>query len=50
MKLGMQVGVSPGYIVLDGNPANLPQKGAEPPIFGAYLLWPNGSMDRDATW
>jgi len=21
-----------------------------PPIFGPYLLWPNGSMDQDATW
>jgi len=26
MKLGMQVGLCPGHIVLDGNPA-LPQKG-----------------------
>ena len=26
------------------------QKGAEPPIFGPYLLWPNGWMDQDATW
>jgi len=26
-------------------------KGAEPlPIFGPYLLWPNGCMDQDATW
>jgi len=25
-------------------------KGAQPPIFGPYLLWPNGSMDQDATW
>jgi len=24
------------------------QKGAEPPIFGQYMLWPNGLMDRDA--
>jgi len=27
----------------------LPQ-GAEPPIFGRYLLRPNGCMDQDATW
>ena len=25
-------------------------KGAEPPIFGPYLLWPNGWIDQDATW
>ena len=25
-------------------------KGAEPPIFGPYLLWSNGWMDQDATW
>ena len=30
MKLGMQVGLGPGYIVLDGNPAPSP-KGAQPP-------------------
>ena len=29
MKLGMQVGLGPDHIVLDGNPAPLPQKGAE---------------------
>ena len=48
MKLGIQVGLSPGHIVLDGDQAPLPQKGAEPPIFGPYLLWPNGWMDQDA--
>jgi len=46
---GMQVGLGPGHIVLDGDPAPLPQKGAEPPIFGPHLLWPNGWMDHDAT-
>jgi len=34
---------------LDGNPPPLP-KGAQPPIFGPYLLCPNGCMDQDATW
>jgi len=24
-------------------------KGAQPPIFGPYLLWPNGWMNQDAT-
>jgi len=46
MKLGVQVGLGPGNIVL----LSLPQKGAAPPIFGPYLLSPNGWMDQDATW
>ena len=50
MKLGMQIGLGPGHIVLDWDPAPLVQKGAEPPIFGPYLLWPNGCIDQDATW
>jgi len=25
-----------------------PQKGAETPLFGPRLLWPNGCMDQDA--
>jgi len=45
MKLGVQVGLGPGHIVLDGNPARLPQKGHSPPILGPYLLCPNGWMD-----
>jgi len=45
MPLGMEVGLSPGEFVLDGDPAPLPKKGAEPSIFGGYLLWPNRSMD-----
>ena len=35
MKLGTHIG--------------LPRRGT-PPIFGPYLLWPNGWMDQDATW
>jgi len=38
MKLGTQVGLGPGHIVLDGDPAPSP-KGTQPPIFGPYLLW-----------
>jgi len=49
MKLGMQVGLCPGHIVLDGGPAPLPQRGT-PPIFGPYLLRPNGCIDQDSTW
>jgi len=50
MKLGMQVGVDPGHIVLGGDPAPPPQKGHSPPIFGPYVLRPNGCMDQDVTW
>jgi len=52
MKLGMQVGLSPGHIVLDGDPSPPPPKRHSlHPIFRPYLLWPNfGCMDQDATW
>ena len=36
MKLGMEVGLVPGHIVLDGDPATLPQKG-HIPQFLAYV-------------
>jgi len=42
------VDVGPGDIVLHGDPA--PPKGAQPPIFGPCLLWPNGWMDEDTIW
>jgi len=41
MPLGMEMGLGPGHIVLDGDPAPLPKKGEEAPIFGPFLLWPN---------
>ena len=40
MPLGMEVGLSPGDFVLDGDPP-LPKKGAEPPIVGPFVLRPN---------
>jgi len=49
MKLGMQVGLGPGHILLDGDPASPPPKGHSPPIFGLYLLRPNGCMNQDVT-
>jgi len=49
MKLDMLVGLGRGHIVLDGDPTP-PPKGAQPPIFGPYLLRPNGWMDQDVTW
>ena len=42
MALDMEVGLGPGHIVLDGYPVPLPKKGTEPPIFGPFLLWPDG--------
>jgi len=51
MKLGTQVGLGSGHIVLDGDPAPPRPKGYSPhPIFGPYLLRPNGCMDQDTTW
>jgi len=41
----MEVGLGSGHIVLDGDPASLPKKEAEPaPIFGPFFLLPNGWM------
>jgi len=50
MVFGMEVGLGPVHIVLDGDTAPLPQKGQSPPIFGPSLLWPNGWMHQDAAW
>jgi len=33
MALGMEVGLDPGHIVLDGDPASLPKRGQSPPNF-----------------
>jgi len=50
MPLGMDVGLSPGDFVLDGDPVFPPQqRGRSPlPIFGPFLLCPNGWMHQDA--
>ena len=37
MKLGTQVGLGPGHIVLDRDPAPLPQRGAAPTKFSAHI-------------
>jgi len=57
MTLGTVVGLDPGHIVLDGNPATLPERGAEPPqksarsyLHATWVLWPNGWLHQDATW
>ena len=49
MKLGMQVGLGPGHIVLDGDPAPPLTKGHSPLLSAQYLLRPNGWMVQDAT-
>jgi len=47
MLLGMEVGLSPGdLVVLDGDPSPLQKGGGTPQIFGLCLLWPNGWMDQ----
>jgi len=50
MALGTELGLGPGHIVLDGDPAPFPQKWGRAPIFGPFLLWPNGCMYQDTTW
>jgi len=50
MPLGMDVGLSPGDFLSDGDPVPLPKNGRSPQIFGPCSLWPNGWMDQDATW
>ena len=51
MPLGMEVGLSPGdLVVLDGDPSPSLKGGQNPsPIFGPFLLWPNGWMHQDIT-
>ena len=52
MSLGMELGLCPGNFVLDGDPAlHSPKRDRTPsPIFGPFVLWPNGCMHQDATW
>jgi len=52
MKLGMPVGLGPGHIVLDGDPATQPPHPQRDtaPILAPCLLRPNGCMDHDVTW
>jgi len=50
MALGMEVGLGPVHVVIDGHTAPLPKKETEPPIFGPSLVWPNGWMHQDTTW
>ena len=42
MPLGTKVGLGPGDIVIDGDPAPPMKWHCSPPLFGPCLLWPNG--------
>jgi len=51
MKLSKEVGLGPGHIVSDGNPAPPPQRGTAPnfrpiSVVAKRLDW----IDQDATW
>ena len=53
MPLGMELGLSPGDFVLDGDlalPSSKNWTELPSPIFVPFLLWPNGCMHEDATW
>jgi len=50
IPLGIEVGLRPGYIALDEDPAPPPKRGTTLPIFDPWLLWPNGWMNQDAIW
>ena len=39
MALGMELGLCPGHIVLDGDPAFPTQKGSQPPQFSAHVYY-----------
>jgi len=49
-KLGMEVGLGPGHIMLHKDPAPLKRGTSPHPVFGPCLLCPNGWMDQDATF
>jgi len=63
MSIGTEVGLGPGHIVFDGDPAPPMERGRAAPTFEVYeraglacvgvirgrcLLWPDGWMDQDA--
>jgi len=60
MPLGTEVGLGPGNIVLDWDPAPPSKRAQQLPhwahfsapssTFGPGLLWPNGWMNQDAIW
>jgi len=49
VKLGVEVGLGPGHILLDGDGQSSPEKRGTAPSFGLCLLWPNVRRDQYAT-
>jgi len=50
MPLGMEVGLSPGDFMLNGDPAPLPKRRRSPLNFRPMSIVANGWMDQDGTW
>jgi len=50
IPLGTDVGLGPGHILLDRDPTHPKTGTAVAPLFAPCLLWPDSSMDQDATW
>jgi len=50
MALGMEVGLDPGHIMLDGDPAPNPQKGVITPNFWLMSIVAKRLVDQDSTW
>jgi len=48
MPLGTEIDLSPGHIVLDGDPAHPRERGTAPPLFGPRLLWPRSPISATA--
>jgi len=48
--MSMEVSLSPRNVVLYGVAAPPKRGRAPPPVFVPCQLWPNGWMDKDATW
>jgi len=50
IKMKLAVRLRPWPHCVRWGPSSPAPKGQRPPIFGPYLLLPNGCMDQDATW
>ena len=48
MPLGTEVGLAPGDVVLDGDPAPPKRDIAAPTVFGPCLLWPRSPISATA--
>jgi len=48
MTLGVEVGLGPRHIVLDGAPASAKGAYQPPPLFGPCLLWPRSPISATA--